>query len=393
MAFPVKCFSSTQVGSPVLSGSAGTLISLLDTCLVSGFGLQAVSSCVVAAGVATLTVGSTPSAVAGSIILVAGATPSGLNGEQRVTAVTGATIAFATAEANGTATGSITVKVAPVGWAKEFTGTNLAVYRSSDVTGTRLRLRVDDTSTTLARVVGYETMTDVSTGLQAFPSAVDFSGGLYWHKAQTANATARPWYIVADGRTLYIYLASIDAYVDHGDAYVFGDIESVRPGEAFTCVLTGSVSAGWNAYNYGDICRADQVISTGAYIARSFTSIGGSQPFHKISAFCVGAYCSGYSGYSSSDLAYPNGPDNGLITSQVQVLSNSSLRGILPGLLHTPQTCMNLFNTGDRITGAGNYSGRTLLALRSGGPANYAKSDSTVAGAGVCFLDITGPWR
>ena len=86
-------------------------------------------------GSITATVASTPSAVVGSVILVAGATPTSLNGEQRVTAITANSVSFATTEANATATGTITLKVAPAGWSKLYSGTNLAAYKITSVTG------------------------------------------------------------------------------------------------------------------------------------------------------------------------------------------------------------------------------------------------------------------
>ncbi|MBV5297853.1 MAG: hypothetical protein JZU64_06840 [Rhodoferax sp.] len=394
MPTPVKWYSSSQTGAPVLSGTAGALISVLDSCLVTGFGLQAVSTLVVAAGVATITMPDTPTAVANSVILVAGATPAGLNGEQRVLATTSNTITFATTEANTTATGTITVKMAPAGWAKEFTGTNLAAYRSADVTGTRLRLKVDDTLALYARVTGYELLTDIATGVIPFPDATQLSGGLYWHKSSTSDATARPWYLVADSRTLYLYLAPNATYNDHGYTYSFGDINSVRPGEAYACWLLGhETTTNYNSISTSDVATGETQINTGAYIARSFTALGGSQKCHKTSAFNTqNLIPSGYATYSGIDLTYPNAPDNGLITSRVQVLSSSALRGSLPGVLHTPQDCQSTFNTGNTITGAGSYSGRTLLALRSGGALGYAKNTLTY-GAGVIFIDLTGPWR
>ena len=49
------------------------------------------------------------------------------------------------------------VLVTKGGWAKAFTGTNLAAYRSN--TGNRFYLRVDDTQTIFTRLRGYRAMT------------------------------------------------------------------------------------------------------------------------------------------------------------------------------------------------------------------------------------------
>lgn len=388
----VTYFSNAMTGAPALSGTAGALISILDACLVSGFGLQSATSLVVASGVATVTLPSAHGISVGAYARIAGATPSGLNGDWPVTAVTSTTLKFATALADQTATGSITFKHAPLGWATEFTGTNLRAYRSADVTGTRMRLRVDDTGTLPARVVGYESMRDVNTGTGPFPTAAQVSGGLYWGKSSTADATARPWFLVGDSRTFYLYLALNATYPEKGFCYVFGDYASAAAGDAYACALTGSTDAtSASSINYGDVGRGENGVQSGAYLARSYTGLGGAQQFYKMSAYCTTAAPSGLDTYSATDLAYPNGPDNGLLTATVQVLSNSALRGNLRGVLHSAQACYAGFNTGDFVTGAGSYAGHMLLALRTGGPMNYA-TNSTPNGAGAMFVDLTGPW-
>ena len=76
-------------------------------------------------------------------VLVDGVTGSmtALNGEQRVTAATATTLQFATAVADGTATGTITVKTAPAGWQKLYTGTNKAAFKSLAVESLGMLLR------------------------------------------------------------------------------------------------------------------------------------------------------------------------------------------------------------------------------------------------------------
>jgi len=51
----VVYFDSTMTGAPALSGTAGTLIGLLDACLQDGFGGVTLDSLVVASNVATAT--------------------------------------------------------------------------------------------------------------------------------------------------------------------------------------------------------------------------------------------------------------------------------------------------------------------------------------------------
>lgn len=202
----VKFITENMPGAPVLSGTAGALISVLDALLVTGFGLRTATSVTVAGGVATVTLASNAqnANLLHSVILVDGvaAPMADLNGEQRVTAAGTTTLQFATAVADGTATGTITVKSAPAGWEKLYSGTNKAVYRSTHVQSAKHCLRVDDTGTTSARVVGYETMTDVDTGVGPFPTAAQMSGGGYWWKSIDATATARGYFFAADPRML-----------------------------------------------------------------------------------------------------------------------------------------------------------------------------------------------
>ena len=69
----VKHFYSAMAGSPALSGTAGTLLSTLDACLVTGFGTKAVDSAVITGGVCRLNFASGVSAAKQeAVILVTG---------------------------------------------------------------------------------------------------------------------------------------------------------------------------------------------------------------------------------------------------------------------------------------------------------------------------------
>ena len=200
-----KLLTSDMPGAPVLSGTAGSLIAVLDAVLVNGFGLVSVTGLTVTGGIATATVSAGHSMQVDSVGLIAGAAPAGLNGEKRILSIAGNSFTFdATGIADQTATGPITAKVAPAGWTKAFSGANLAAYKITPPEGTGFYLRVDDTGTTVARVRGYETMSDVNTGTGPFPTTADFAGsGLWWSKSNTASAGTRPWRIAADDRGFY----------------------------------------------------------------------------------------------------------------------------------------------------------------------------------------------
>jgi hypothetical protein len=107
-----------------------------------------------------------------------------------------------------------------------YSGTNKAAYRSLDVTGTRLYLRVDDTVGVYADVSGYESMSDIDTGTGPFNGG----GSGRWYKSGTADATARGWRVYADSRCFYFYA---NKGTETAAAW-FGDIVSNIP-DAYGC--------------------------------------------------------------------------------------------------------------------------------------------------------------
>lgn len=389
MSTTVKHFHSAMSGAPTLNGVAGSLIAVLDACLVDGFGLKSADSVVVSGGIATATFSTGHSFEPDVIALVTGATPAGLNGEKRVLTTTTNAITFdATSIADGTATGTITIKLAPAGWEKPFSGTNLAAYRSTDPTGTRMFLRVAD-GTTTARVVGYESMSDVNTGERAFPLNEQVGGGGYIPKASPANATARAWTVIADSRGWWLHIHT-STYLPglSGSVWGFGDYDSLKSGDPFACALqcsltdtSGSSSVGVEAAEYNG--HGSQA---GPFTPRSFTGLGGSvQLGHGQESY---ATVTGVSGGGSGTLVpiYPNGPNNGLFLSRKLLTERGlALRGVSRGLLIAAQNCHAAFNRLDKVPGQGQYAGRTLMAVKCGGPAGTSS-------AGVVFFDITGPW-
>lgn len=389
MTTTVKHFHSAMSGAPTLNGVAGSLIAVLDACLVDGFGLKTADSVVVSGGIATANFSAGHSFEPDVIALVTGATPAGLNGEKRVLTTSTNTITFdAAGITDQTASGTITIKLAPAGWEKPFSGTNLAAYRSTDPTGTRMFLRVAD-GTTTARVVGYESMSDVNTGVSAFPLETQLAGGGYLPKANSANATARAWTLIADirGWWLHAHTATTSLGIS-GSVWGFGDYESLKSGDPFACALqcaTTDMSAN-TATNAVTAEYVGQSNLAGPFTPRSFTGLGGSvQLDHAQESYSVG---SGVSGSFASAMVptYPNGPNNGLFLSRKLLVERGvALRGVSRGLLPAVQNCHAQFNWRDKVPGQGQYAGRTLMAVKCGSPA-------ATSSQGVVFFDITGPW-
>lgn len=384
----VKHFHNVMVGAPVLNGVAGALIGVLDACLVTGFDIKAATSLVVVDGVATLSFSGSHSATVDSVVLVAGSSIDALNGEQKVTAIASGVVKFATAQANATASGTITFKMAPAGWVKAFTGTNLAAYKSLDPASTGMYFRVDDTGTTAARVVGYEVMTDINTGVGPFPTAAQMSGGGYLNKSGVANANAVKWNVTADSRGFYLSVAaeSAAAAMSYGaNTRYIGDIIAFRPGgDPYAFGIGYSTSA--STTNYAGIVDANGVVFA---TPRSYTGLGSSK-LHLTLAY-TGSPAS-QSGLDTLLGTFPGDIDGGLRLSRRFVAEGASLppRGDLPGLFTSPQNQLGLFYlTNSIVSGSGEFSGRKLIAVNS--PATTTLVPSS--GVGCLFIDITGPWR
>lgn len=383
MPTSVKYFDSSMAGAPAMSGTVGALISVLDACLVNGFGSVTLNSLVVAGNVATGTVSgghgfAMIGGAVGPVIRIAGATPSALNGDWRLASVPGATtFTFATTGiGDQTATGTITAARPPLGFAKAFSGTNKAAYRAIAETGSRLYLRVADDGTgsaTYARVRGYETMSDVDTGTGPFPTDAQYSGGLYWGKSSAASATARAWRVIGDheGFVLAVLQDGSNGWI----AGYCGDIASEKAADAYRMLLLGSQTVTVSSMAYLAFINNN----LGNYMARSHTQIGSSvaviKDTHRLCQAGMGAATAGSN--------YPSPVGNQFYCAPVDVWETGSvLRGVLPGL-YAPLHPAASLTDGAVMTALTGLDGRALLIQRlSNSGTNYAVA-----------IDIAGPWR
>lgn len=384
----VQVLHSGMTGAPTITGQSGTLASMLKACLVDGFGLVTLDSLAVAGGIATATRAAGHSQTVGAAVTIAGATPGGLNGAKTVLTATTNTFTFdATGISDQTATGTITAKVSPLGWAREYNGTNLEVFRSADVAGTRHYLRVDDSGAEPreARVVSYETMSDANTGSNPSPTAAQVSGGGFWTKSTSASGTTRAWVLAGDGRTFYLSVAfgGTTAYATVG----FGDFESFKGSDAyanFIQVATATqvaVSPGTTGFDI-DYMDTESTPTFGLYLSRSYTAIGSSAVAARGHAFSMSATSVVHrSGSAATGWQYPNGPDGGLYLSRPYILEATSkaIRGRFRGFHVTPQAVgAATIALLEKVTGVTGLSGRTLAAVQSA--------------TGTFFYDATGPW-
>lgn len=386
----VKHFYNTMQGAPVLAGQAGSLIALLDACLVTGWGLKAVDTAVISNGVCRLNFASGKSgAEIDAVILVAGATPADLNGEQKVTAVAAGWVEFKTALPDGSVTGSVNFKMAAAGWTKPFSGINLAVYQSPNAQSTKMFVRVDDTGTMTARLRGYETMTDVNTGGGMFPLDAQIPGGQWFNKSSVANVNPVKWRVIANDRSVMVnttgYCASAPL-CETGRTVFMGDIQAGRPGgDPYAFILGGGTSGSYS--DNSGVC--DGPADFQHYTPRSYTALGTAI------VVSVRAEIGGTagSGVDTTFGVFPNVVDGGLRLSRRIVMQSSAStgpqRGVIPGIYSIPQSEVGLtFASLAKIPGRDSLQGRNLMTLGIGASSTNYPS----ASLGISCVDITGPW-
>ena len=389
-------YHSDEVGAPVLNNVAGSLIGVLDACLITGFQQQTLTGVTVASGVATATL-SGHGYSDQMMVDIAGASPGALNGRQKIT-VTGAnTFTFTTAAGDGAASGSITAKRSPLGWTKPHSGTHLAIYQRTDPTATAMMLRVDDTLATSqyanhARVLMIESASDINTYTFASNNQV---GGQYWGRGEAFSASTKPWILVGDGKTFYFFSdmphASSITYATTGglNPHMFGDINTYRPGDAYHCLLGGpseSGVSGGNAPSFGMVygVRLGEAPTSlfRLVIARKYDGIASAIASVGLLFPGITSPAIGFHGG-----AYPSPVDNGFVMQkEVLVVENSStfghpIRGKSRGLIAPLTSVRNALHR-QVLTNITGHAGSVL----------FVATAYTNGAAGCLAFDLTGPW-
>lgn len=402
-------FRSTDQGAPTLTGQVGSAASLLQACLVDGFGSVAISSMTRSGSVVTVTTGSAHGfemfgnvggvGGIGPVVHVSGANESDYNGRWRVASVVSTTVFtfnIGVATPASPATGTMSVKRAGAGWTLAYSSGNKRAFRAA-VGSTQMYLRVDDNATSPgdARsmiVRGYETMSDVDTGTGLFPTTAQQSAGNAWPKSSSADATARNWVLIADGSAVY-WFPNANANVNgHRGAGFHGDLAyPLKPADAYHALNIGGAvdgtiypSGGGQAQNgFADLKTASMLTtaSNRHYLARPVSQVGSSALASKFSA--PGQAAMGANS-SAVTFANPEPASGGYVLLPVYVVDTSAaaLRGQQPGL-YNPLHAVPFADL-DVLDSPMGLVGRHVVAIRI-----YDQSGAT----SQCCVDLTGPWR
>lgn len=395
-------FHSGMPNMPVLNGLAGTLLGVLDL-LVNGGDLKIAASLQVVGGMATLGFTGAHAAQASpqAVIEISGVTNMpGLNGRQKVASVDPGVLRFPTTEPDGTAEGTIIFKMAGAGWEWVHSGTNKGFLRSASPQRHGQGLRIDDTAGNVARVVGYESMSDVDTGGNPFPSATQVAGGAYWWKSSVATAAAVYWELIGDQRAFYLGIAPHSAVSSTLTGAIslypvgFGDLIPISPAGnlnlTFLCASTSTTMGNVSSQNGG----LQGLNNLGFYLARS--ADGGTVSFSAQKRSYVGTI-GATSGIDTLLGAAGDAPDNAFFTSRMFVAagaSNAPRLGDIPGMVYVPQNASwGLAARGDTADGAGEMEGRLMRVWPTPGGGASLNSVPSASSVGLVMVDVAGPWR
>ncbi len=233
-------FMGDQPGMPSLgSVGVGDLVALLDCALVNGSTPQAVTSITRSGTTATLT-RTAHGRKSGQRITIEGANQSDYNVTARITVIDADTYTFEVANSPATpATGTITEKVAPLGFNIEYTASNQRVYRAPS--GNRHYLQVIDSADTYTgRVRGYQTMSAINTGTGPFPTTSQSSTNLRWPRPDPSISTL-PWVVWGDEKRFWVGIPTYST--DYRIWFFFGESAfSYKGGDVQDTILYGYVN-------------------------------------------------------------------------------------------------------------------------------------------------------
>lgn len=206
----IKFYVHTNNNAPQLQNAYGSMINVLDACLINGINIGAVSSLTASGTMVTALFSSSHNLMQYQVIKITGANQPEFNGEHRILTVPNAqsvTFELAAVPSATTATGTITASLPPLGWEKPFSSSNpagggKAAYRTNKLLlPSRPFLRVIDeldpswTSTyaKYAKVGVVEEMTDIDTMIGGQLPYSSSSPGMNWTGTGSGTGAINGW--------------------------------------------------------------------------------------------------------------------------------------------------------------------------------------------------------
>lgn len=303
-------YKSTDASAPVLNGTSGALVAVINACLVDGYGSKS-----------------------------------------------------------------------PAGWTKTTGASKAAYQQGAGSVGHYMRVQDDGpggASYCEARITGYESMSDVDTGTNPYPTAAQGAGGVAMfvaRKSVSADSTPRPWIIAADSRTFYLWMQTGDTGWNPAGTYTaffFGEFFSVKPTtDSFRNLIIGRYLENSNNLTHtgeftDGISASITSALSGHVIARSYSGGGASIVATKGGDNFKGGGVT----YLLGVTQYPNGTDNSLYMSPVWIAESAAgtVRGTMRGFWHICHAIAG-FSDGDTFSGANELAGKAFMLIKISGNA------------------------
>lgn len=268
------------------------------------------------------------------------------------------------------------------GWTVAFSAGNVVVFRQAVAADAALRAyyRLNDNGPGAhggreARILAYEAMSDIDTGVRPCPLVSQAANGLFVRKSATADATTRPYRILADGRTCKMWMTTGDSAGRWG-YWAFGDYYSFKlPHDSYRQFLHARIteaSAGiTSTVDTGNVLSQDvaQVLN-GFYLIRSVTAEVGAVEGSLIGHGGLSrTLASNTWGVRYGKMAYKNAGDQYVYTPPLIVGepgAGNAVRGLMRGEFYFghPQ---NALGDGSLITGVQDLAGKQLMVIYRGG--------------------------
>lgn len=335
--------SSDPNGPGLITGTTGSLITVLDACLVNGYSGKPSAGW-------TKPIGNYSASLTGPSVLGCYHQPSG----------SGLTLFINDAGGNATSNGK---ESWATGWE---TITSLTSSNTANMTGS------------------------VGAGFGQFPIPAQLlaTGHVVMRKSVTADATGRYWQLFADSNTFYLFVSTGDTAGVYYP-FVFGDIFSLKGNtDGYRCAISGR----WLENSAGNVTIADggmdalcipngtcpllwtigstAVTNTARFMARTAGGAGTSILITMVADLTVcilsGANNAGYTPLSGN-IQTPNCTDNSFYLSPLRVseISAGIIRGRFRGLY---QLCHPIasFSDGQTFQGAGDFAGKSFQVVLKG---------------------------
>ena len=256
--------SMNALKAPKLTNSAGSLINLLDAVLVDGFGEAAVTMAIHPTDVNKAVITETSHGYAPTTrIKISGCDNSNFNTEFEIVEVPDANtyvidvtgLHSQPAGSPVTTSSSILVKVPSLGWTKEFSGTNKAVYRMKGGNRRYLWLNDTDTSAGITKVRGAwgATGPEFADLISPFPDITQAAAGSdpRWHhyingsnQGACGTTTDIGWTIIGTEKFFFLsiqhyYGQNFIANQNSSRAiFVFGDVNQYNVHDTSATILS-----------------------------------------------------------------------------------------------------------------------------------------------------------